>query len=891
MTNVIQTNMSDLVSKWEQTKENWLKEVLAEIEDFRTLWSSCRGFSVNTSQIEELCNWVKDFISARLVEISEEGKEAIGSLLKTACARSKDVYVTLVNESCMISSSYSQRNIEKVLNVTMEEYFQILNQIQLIIFVNSSTYVANMSLSPPLDSYQNYHICMKPTETMANFEFMIKNATVQKMYIELDNQHFSVKIFNSNFSEAGLAIRSTLNSIGKWPVIVNNCTFQDNSIQKSIIVINTMNVTVLSTVFKNLQSPPKFSAFFCNTSLLEINDSLFHNNSALPLLEFNECNVTVAFTNISRNRIGHGYLGLGLVTAARSRINIFSSNIEDNDGANYDVGFAPKENILNLESTNVVVNNCRFSGNKASYDKHVIFLDVNSDGRILDSSFWNNEGELLSSCVRVEGSATIRNTTFIGNGNFQMNDAQYGVFGCSHGVMFIQNVTLLNNTATLMWMRYTCKAYISSSYFKGNTFKRYTIPTFEVKAFLNINDCVFKQNEVMTIINMGGNSDTIIANTVFENNTFDKTRPYESSCVSVTTGKISIKNTVFVGNRVSPLCDAGIVTCYGVMSMENVTMLNNVGKTIQASYCIMNVSYSTFVNNSATECYEGAMVTNSNVIISDSDFHDNSAFYGGCVSVSNSNVTLLDSAFHNNNASRGGCVWVSNQERSIINVTRSKFFSNFASQEGGVFFVGGVSSLVGAEVLFSNCTMIENTAKKSGGALFLERCQTVLNFVTVADNQASVDGGGIAAEIYSSLQLYNVDARGNSAGNEGGFLTIDQKSNFIGKNLRLENNFAQKTGNDIVLNDYSVGTMGFIYFSDFSKKRTCSFAAYGHSNLTLKNIYSNNQAKVPKSNVCVSGRSYISKFTVGKLSFLLKKFHLVFDRYHHINDFIFERTI
>ena len=868
---------------------------------------------------------LQDFISARLVEISEEGKVAIGSLLETACARAKDVYVTLVYECAMKNFQYSQRNMETVLNVTMDEYFQILNQIQLIIFVNSSTYVADTSLSPPLDNYQSYHICMIPIRKMANFEFMIKNATIQKIYTELDNQHFSVNILNSRFSEAGLVIRSTLNSIGKWPVIVNKCTFEDNSIQKSIIVIDTMNVTVSSTVFKNLQSPPKFSAFFCNTSLLEINDSLFHNSSALPLLEFNECNVTVAHTNISRNRIGHGYLGLVLITASGSSINIFGSNIEDNDGANYDGDFTPMENILNLESTNLVVNNCRFSGNKASDGKHVIFLDVNSDGRILDSSFWNNEGEQNSTCIHVEGSATIRNTTFIGNGNFKPDGATYGIFQCLYGVLRVQNVTLLNNTATLMWMMFACKASMSLSYFKGNTFKSYEIQKSEVKTFLNITDCVFKQNKVITIINRGDYSDTIIVNTVFENNTFDKTamyRMYESSCVSVKMGKISIKNTVFAGNRMSPLCNGGIVTCYGAMSMEmeNVTMLNNVGKTIQAIGCIMNVSYLTFVNNSITKCRAcGATVTNSNVTISDSDFHDNSVFYGGCFCVSNSKVTLSDSSFYNNSASHGGCIYVSNEERSIIYVRRSKFFSNFALQEGGVFTayptgyissfpdkrtaipkqlhvlrfsecsfrnnrantVGGASTLCGAEVLFSNCTIIQNTAGKSGGALFLESCQTVLDFVTVEDNRASVDGGGILvtfsgivaeAGIYSSSQLYNVDARGNFAGNKGGFLKIDRKSKFAAKNLKLENNFAEKTGSDIILDDFSVGTMDFVFFSDFSKKHTCSLAADGQSNLILKNIYSNNKTTVPQSNICLSGRSYISNFTVGKLSILHQKF-------------------
>ena len=335
--------MSNLVNKWEMLKVSWSKEIPAEIREYYS--RGCREFTVNVSQIDDLCTWVKDATSERLFELSEEGKAEVHSLMTTACARAKDVCVTLVNESCRIRTHHSERNMAKILNVTMDEYFKILNQIQLTIFVNSSTYVVDTSLSPSLGSYQSYHICVKPLGEMTNFEFIIENTTMQKVSIELDNQHFSVNVLSSTFLEAGLVISSKLNSIGKRPVFINKCTFERSVIQKSLMVIDTANVTVSSTIFQNLQYPPKFSAFHCNNSFLDINNSLFHESSALPLLQFDACNVTMTDMNISRNRIGHGNLGLGLVTVARSTVAIISSNIEENDGKNYDGGFAPKENI------------------------------------------------------------------------------------------------------------------------------------------------------------------------------------------------------------------------------------------------------------------------------------------------------------------------------------------------------------------------------------------------------------------------------------------------------------------------------------------------------------------------------------------------------------------
>ena len=288
--------MSELVNKWETVKVRWSKEVLDEIRKY--YWPNCREFTVNTSQIDDLCTWVKNFVSARLFEISDEGKVEVQLLLKTACATAKDVFVTLVNESCKIGLQHSQQNMAKILNVTIDEYFKTLNQIHLIIFVNSSTDVIETSLSSPLDSYQSYHICIKPLRQMANFEFIIENTTMQKVSIELDNQHFSVKVLSSIFLEAGLVISSTLNAISKRPVIINKCTFEDNVIQKSLIVTNTTNVTVSSTAFHNLQYQRKFSAFHCNNSLLDVNNSFFHDSSALPLLQFDTCNVTMTEVNI-----------------------------------------------------------------------------------------------------------------------------------------------------------------------------------------------------------------------------------------------------------------------------------------------------------------------------------------------------------------------------------------------------------------------------------------------------------------------------------------------------------------------------------------------------------------------------------------------------------------
>ena len=575
-------------------------------------------------------------------------------------------------------------------------------------------------------------------------------------------------------------------------------------------------------------------------------------------------------------------MGLRLVTAARSTAAIISSNIEE---TSYAGRFASKENILHLESSILIVNNSNFAGNKKSYYSHVIFLDDESDGLIYNSIFLNNE---LSSCIHVKGNAKIRNTTFIGNGNFAPKNTQYSIiFSCTNGVMSIKNVTVLNNTALLMLLK-TCDTDISSSYFNKNNFKSYRrTESHETRTLINITDCVFKENEVIKIINMGGNSETFITNTVFENNTVDK-RAISSSCVSVRTGTMRLKNTIFVANRLRG--DAGIVNCVGVMSVENVTMLNNEGETIHAFDCNMTVSNSIFVNNSAAK------------------YHDCNSI------VKNSNVTILDSTFQNNNAPFGGCVCVSNEYSTIIDIKRSKFSSNLALQHGGVLFLdyvpwvysyippplfrkkrttfpiqsirfsdcsftnnhanimGGVTAMVRAEVMFSICTVIQNTAGKSGGALFLENCRTTLNFVNLTDNHALADGGGIVVNsspsnsfrIYSNIKLYNVNATGNSAGNTGGFLKVDKKCNFEGKVLNLTNNSAEIAGNDVMLDSRSTGTMEFVLFSNISENHPCSLAVHGHSHLTLEQIYSHHQTKIPQSDDCLRDRSYISNLTVGK---------------------------
>jgi len=197
--------------------------------------------------------------------------------------------------------------------------------------------------------------------------------------------------------------------------------------------------------------------------------------------------------------------------------------------------------------------------------------------------------------------------------------------------------------------------------------------------------------------------------------------------------------------------------------------------------------------------FQGDSSTNVTLSIEDSDISGNTTFgQGGGVATNGGIVNIARSTISDNVfAERGGGVSLSSVVSATI--TDTQFLNNEASFGGGLR-ISSSGNAIGSppvEITIENSEFIGNKALSSifgnGGGIHL-RFQngstptgTTLNFInnTVADNEATVDGGGIYADLYGDasntlatvpiLNIVNSIVTGNKAAENGGGVWVCTK--------------------------------------------------------------------------------------------------------------------
>ena len=165
--------------------------------------------------------------------------------------------------------------------------------------------------------------------------------------------------------------------------------------------------------------------------------------------------------------------------------------------------------------------------------------------------------------------------------------------------------------------------------------------------------------------------------------------------------EIVVENVEFIGNT------AGGIAChYDVMSLINVTMLNNEGQFIYSHHCVIEISSSRLINNSHRE-----------------EKHN----------IEESTLTIYDSVFKQNHAPNGGCFQLI---KSSLNILNSNFSLNSAENNGGVFRTSNGS------VTLTDCLMYNNSAGQDGGAIYTWSSLTI-NTSTLNHNKAGQAGWSV----------------------------------------------------------------------------------------------------------------------------------------------------
>ena len=311
-------------------------------------------------------------------------------------------------------------------------------------------------------------------------------------------------------------------------------------------------------------------------------------------------------------------------------------------------------------------------------------------------------------------------------------------------------------------------------------------------------------------------------------------------------GTLLIVNSTFTSNK----ADEG-AAIYGVnltkvdvnKSSFKLNTANGGGAVFLKNASNVQFTDSEFISNTALNNNGGAVnASGSNISVIGSEFHDNSAYSGGAISVVDSSVfTVRNSTFEDNKARsmvggaisllggakiynsdfnrntaryRGGAIHSSNETNKATRVYYSNFDNNGVTGWGGDYYGGAIFYAD----LIENCNFTNNYAH-SGGAIYQWKDHgyrlTVNNSTFINNNATDVAGAAYAhyGGDFTDCKFYDNTA-GGSGGAIGGWNQIAQNCLFVNNRAKLGGAVGGESAqsfNSIYINNSASDIGGSIY--------------------------------------------------------------------------------
>jgi hypothetical protein len=181
---------------------------------------------------------------------------------------------------------------------------------------------------------------------------------------------------------------------------------------------------------------------------------------------------------------------------------------------------------------------------------------------------------------------------------------------------------------------------------------------------------------------------------------------------------------------------------------------------------ILDIEDSLFARNQSNIGDGGGVLALSGIRVRGSRFVDNQAQGGGGAIKAWLDLFAADSLFSGNLAASGDGGAVDLNDTGTSGIERSTFTQNGANRNGGAIHIGNTSTA--RPLALTGVTVSDNFAFGNGGGLAIENgATTALVNTTMTDNSATGDGGGINV-FYAITDLASVTIAGNVAGGKGG---------------------------------------------------------------------------------------------------------------------------
>ncbi|RZK10673.1 MAG: T9SS type A sorting domain-containing protein [Flavobacterium sp.] len=166
-----------------------------------------------------------------------------------------------------------------------------------------------------------------------------------------------------------------------------------------------------------------------------------------------------------------------------------------------------------------------------------------------------------------------------------------------------------------------------------------------------------------------------------------------------------------------------------------------------------------FINNSAS--FGGGIANKGTCYpkIEDCDFNYNFASYGsGIYGNDASLITIINTDFFSNRGS--GCL--ASLNNTVMKATGCKFTYNQGNSGPAIY------NTTGCNTVLMNCIMSNNTASTSGGAMYNTSFSIITLYNTLVYNNHATNGGAVYNVSNSYINCINSTFYGNNASNKGG---------------------------------------------------------------------------------------------------------------------------
>ncbi len=488
-----------------------------------------------------------------------------------------------------------------------------------------------------------------------------------------------------------------------------------------------------------------------NAGNLTINNSTITNNTA----EINGGGIHnlgtlgIENSNISENRAGNA--GGGIQNDGVDRALVIANSRIQNNSADRGGGLnSTANNSVIITATNIARNTANTRGGGIQND---------STMTIANSTILNNRANFDGGAIYNSRDLTITNSTLAQNSaEGGANSGGGAIQNASRNAnLTVNNSRLVNNrseTGGAIDSTIARSITINSSLIDGN------IATGEAGGILSDRPTMLTINDTQITNNRAGlSAGGIFASgvTTIRNSTIANNTTQENGGGIYNVGDLTIRNAN-ISNNTSAIHGGGLDTSEGNVTVNDSTFTNNIAKIDGGAIRILGTGITLTVTNS--------------------QFLDNTAGFGGAIEASlNSLTTLTGTTIDRNTATVNGG-GIQNDDQSTLILSNSSLSNNRADLDGGGLFGRGSFTIV-------NSTLSNNAAARYGGGIARSNPSGTVRLLnsTIASNQAGLEGGGIYAEPNSTAialrnTLIATNTNANSPDVRGTF--DDQGNNLIG---------------------------------------------------------------------------------------------------------------